>query len=104
MTPLNARQKAFVQGLDEKGPSSRWHDWKWHIRHSIRDVKTFEKLLGITFTDDQRMAYEATAEQFPISITPYYLSLIIYPLLKRMIMRMTLSLDSVFLQRVRWTF
>jgi lysine 2,3-aminomutase len=76
MTPLNARQKAFVQGLDEKGPSSRWHDWKWHIRHSIRDVKTFEKLLGITFTDDQRIAYEATAEQFPISITPYYLSLI----------------------------
>lgn len=76
MSSLNAQQKAFLRGLDANGALSQWHDWKWHIRHSIKSVDTFEKLLGITFTPEQRAAYKQTADTFPISITPYYLSLI----------------------------
>ncbi len=62
--------------IDESRNSSNWKDWKWHIRHSIRDIDTFEKLLGVEFSTDRRAAIEKTMRHFPVSITPYYLSLI----------------------------
>lgn len=55
---------------------SNWKDWKWHIKNSIKDLETFEKLLGIEFGADEREKLGVTLEKFPLSITPYYLSLI----------------------------
>ncbi len=55
---------------------SKWRDWKWQLKHSIKDIDTFEKLLGITFEPEERKELEKTLEKFPLSITPYYLSLI----------------------------
>jgi lysine 2,3-aminomutase len=46
------------------------------MKHAIKDIKTFEKLLGVTFDGETRKKLEETVEKFPISITPYYLSLI----------------------------
>lgn len=46
------------------------------MRHSIRDFDTFERLLDITLSDAQRKAFSDTVQKFPMSITPYYLSLI----------------------------
>ena len=53
-----------------------WTDWKWQIKHSIRDIETFEKKLGIKFPLEEKMKLQKTIERFPMSITPYYLSLI----------------------------
>ena len=55
---------------------SKWKDWKWHIRHSIKDLDTVEFLLGIKFAPEEKKQLEKTLEKFPLSITPYYLSLI----------------------------
>ncbi|SDB59619.1 lysine 2,3-aminomutase [Desulfonatronum thiosulfatophilum] len=55
---------------------SQWTNWKWHIRNSIRDVDTFESLLGVRFPELQRRAFAQTTDKFPMSVTPYYLSLI----------------------------
>ncbi len=55
---------------------SNWRDWRWQIRHCIRDLETFEDLLGIELSEGQRKAFSKTVEKFPMSITPYYLSLI----------------------------
>lgn len=55
---------------------SNWSDWKWQLKHSVRDIPTFEKLLGIRFDDAERKLLEETIAKFPLSITPYYLSLI----------------------------
>lgn len=55
---------------------NQWTDWKWQLKHSIRDIDTFEKLLGVKFDAEEREKLEKTLEKFPLSITPYYLSLI----------------------------
>jgi len=46
------------------------------MRNSIRDLDTFEYLLDINLSDAQRKAFGGTVKKFPMSITPYYLSLI----------------------------
>lgn len=56
--------------------TSSWTDWRWHIRHSVRDIATLESLLGIEFEKVERDAMERTIEKFPMAITPYFLSLI----------------------------
>ncbi len=54
----------------------KWEDWRWQLKHSIKSIETFEELLGIQFREDIREEIEKTVEKFPLSITPYYLSLI----------------------------
>jgi lysine 2,3-aminomutase len=57
-------------------PDAQWKDWKWHLRHSIHHIIPFEKITGITFNQVQRQELEKTLSLFPMSITPYYASLI----------------------------
>jgi len=73
---LSAAQKQIFNSIDTTADSSRWRDWKWQMRHSIRDLNTFETLLGIELSEEQRSAFRKTVDKFPMSITPYYLSLI----------------------------
>lgn len=55
---------------------SAWCDWRWQLNHSVRDIDSFEDLLGIRFTGERRKELEQTVSIFPLSVTPYYLSLI----------------------------
>lgn len=65
-----------MKQIDPEATPSDWSDWRWQMHHSIRDLDTFERLLDITLSDDQRKAFDQTAQKFPMSTTPYYLSLI----------------------------
>jgi lysine 2,3-aminomutase len=58
------------------GTESNWRDWKWQLKHCIRSVETFEKVLGIQFSEEEKEDLRKTTDKFPVSITPYYLSLI----------------------------
>ncbi len=62
--------------MDDKVTSSHWTDWKWQMRHCIKDLDTFEKLLNVRLDDEMREAFKRTIAKFPMSVTPYYLSLI----------------------------
>ena len=53
-----------------------WRDWKWQLKHSITDIDTFVKLTGIDYSEEEREELDETVAKFPLSITPYYLSLI----------------------------
>ncbi|MEN6620430.1 MAG: lysine 2,3-aminomutase [Smithella sp.] len=55
---------------------SNWQDWKWQLRHSIKDLATFETLLNINLAKPLRHQFQKIVQKFPMSITPYYLSLI----------------------------
>ena len=55
---------------------SDWRDYKWQLKNSIRTIDAFERLTGITFSADERKKFEETMKKFPMSITPYYASLI----------------------------
>lgn len=69
--PAIIRKKEDVQNAPEY-----WKDWRWQVRHVVRDIRTFEQVLGITFDPAERERLEETIRKFPLRITPYYLSLI----------------------------
>jgi lysine 2,3-aminomutase len=73
---LSNTQETIFQAIDDDAAISMWHNWKWQIKNCIHDIDTVEELLGIEFPPDKRKQYEQTIERFPLSITPYYLSLI----------------------------
>lgn len=54
----------------------KWKDWKWQTRNSIKTVEQVEKILDIKFGENEKEKIKHTIDQFPMSITPYYLSLI----------------------------
>lgn len=56
--------------------NEQWTDWKWQLQHKITDIDTFEKVLNIKFEPEERKKLEKTLEKFPLSVTPYYASLI----------------------------
>mgnify|MGYP001293438667 FL=1 len=77
MSIFNKAQQDIAEQLgDEKIVLSKWKDWKWQMNKCIKSVDDFERLLGIKFEPEYRQKIEKTVETFPLSITPYYLSLI----------------------------
>lgn len=69
-------QQAIAEKIDDSSKVSNWKDWKWHIKNAIKDIDTFEEYSGIVFSDEEKYRLKEVTEVFPISITPYYLSLI----------------------------
>ena len=76
MIDLSNKQTDLVRQLDPEARDSDWLDWRWQCIHSIRDIDTFECLTGIRFDANERQQLDETISRFPLSITPYYLSLI----------------------------
>lgn len=66
---LKNRHKFFDGVTDEY-----WDDWKWQFRHRIKTVEELSKILNLDINDQINMTL--VAEQYPISITPYYFCLI----------------------------
>lgn len=73
---LSQTQQEIIDVIDIKSPISNWRDWKWQIKHSVRSLDDFERLLGVNLDPKHKTKLAETAEKFPISVTPYYLSLI----------------------------
>ena len=72
---ISEKQKSILKEIDG-GELKNWRDWKWQVRHTIRDLETFENLLDIKVSEEIRKQYNEITSKFPMSITPYYLSLI----------------------------
>ncbi|MBS3778699.1 MAG: lysine 2,3-aminomutase [Candidatus Thermoplasmatota archaeon] len=72
----NKNQQSLAKKMEDKPSLKKWTDWKWQLKHSIKDLETFEKLTGISFSKKERKKFSETTKKFPMSITPYYLSLI----------------------------
>jgi len=73
---LTLRQKTIAEKLEKGFDIKKWQDWKWQIRNSIRTIEQLESIAGLEFTPEERVQLEKTIDKFPMSITPYYLSLI----------------------------
>lgn len=76
MRTFTKQQKSVASLISNNTEFSQWNDWKWQLKHSIKDIDTVERLLNITFSLDKRKNLEKTITEFPMSVTPYYLSLI----------------------------
>jgi lysine 2,3-aminomutase len=76
MTIYNQKQKAIAKKIQKETTLDIWKDYKWQLKHVIKDLDTFQTLTGISFDKKEREELEKTLAKFPLSITPYYLSLI----------------------------
>lgn len=78
MSIYSSHQRTIAEKIshDNDELASKWTDWRWQLKHSVSRVETFEKLLGIAFDDLEKRKIELTIKTFPLSLTPYYLSLI----------------------------
>ncbi len=76
MSIYDQDQKSIAGKLEAGVGIEKWKDWKWQLRHSVKSIRQFEVLTGIRFEEYDRRILEETVAKFPLSITPYYLSLI----------------------------
>ncbi len=67
--PAARRCELFPAATD-----AEWFDWRWQMRHAVRDGAALARLLPLT-ADEQAGVVE-TAAQFRLGLTPYYLSLV----------------------------
>lgn len=51
-----------------------WNDWRWQLRHRIRDLAGLERVFQLS--DDERAAVARLGGRLPLGITPYYASLL----------------------------
>ena len=76
MDILTKMRRFAGQTASEDDILKKWRDYRWQLRHAVRDLKTFEDLTGIKFSREERLSCQKVLEKFPLSITPYYFSLI----------------------------
>ncbi len=69
-------QQNIARKINQDSLISNWKDWRWQLKYSVNSIDTFESLLDIRFPAIERRKLELTLKKFPLSVTPYYLSLI----------------------------
>lgn len=75
MQNLTEKQQEILKEIDGE-LTGNWRNWKWQLKHCVKDLETFEKLLNVTLPEHLRRNFREVTEKFPMSITPYYASLI----------------------------
>ncbi len=73
---LSSQQEKIIKNIEKNGSRSSWRDWRWQMKNCVKDIDTFETLLGIELDPKTREDFTRTVQKFPMSVTPYYLSLI----------------------------
>jgi len=69
---LPPETKAFQKQFFPESTSRDWHDWQWQVRHRIHSYARLNQILPLG--PDEFLADNSV--QLPLSITPYYASLI----------------------------
>ncbi|MBN2480232.1 MAG: lysine 2,3-aminomutase [Bacteroidales bacterium] len=72
----NTVQQEIAGKIEMDSGVSNWKNWRWQLKHCIRSIEQFEYLTGINFSEEEKEGLKKTFERFPLSVTPYYLSLI----------------------------
>jgi lysine 2,3-aminomutase len=55
-------------------PDSAWNDWRWHFRNRITTVNELANFIPLSSEEQSQL--KMVTLKYPLSITPYYLSLI----------------------------
>ena len=76
MEIFNDTQQEIAKRIRPESNISNWKDWKWQLKHSVKTIEKFELLSGIQFPEEDKKLMKETLDRFPLSVTPYYLSLI----------------------------
>jgi len=55
-------------------PEREWNDWRWHFRNRITTIDELTKFIPLS--SEEKAQLKLVTIQYPLSVTPYYLSLI----------------------------
>ena len=55
-------------------PDETWNDWRWHFRNRITTVEELSKFIPLSIEEQAQL--RLVTMRYPLSVTPYYLSLI----------------------------
>jgi lysine 2,3-aminomutase len=69
-------QQEIAERIDADVSKTIWKDWKWQVKHRIRSLQQLEDFLDLDLGEKKKKQIQQTIGKFPLSITPYYLSLI----------------------------
>jgi lysine 2,3-aminomutase len=64
-----ARNKFFA-----RVPEKDWNDWRWHFRNRITTINELTRFFP--FSKEEKTQLKLVTIKYPLSVTPYYLSLI----------------------------
>jgi lysine 2,3-aminomutase len=67
-------RSAFRRRFFPTATDRDWNDWRWQLRHRIKDAGALEQF--ITLSPDERRAIERHGSVLPVGMTPYYASLL----------------------------
>ncbi|MCK5494127.1 MAG: lysine 2,3-aminomutase [Candidatus Omnitrophica bacterium] len=73
---FNKNQQKIASKIDSDVSESNWKNWKWQTKHRITSLNVLESLLELKLSKEKKFQIKKTINKFPLSITPYYLSLI----------------------------
>jgi len=71
---IGLRAQQFRQQFYPDLTDDQWNDWHWQLRNRIMDLAHLERLIHLS--PDEREAIQRHRSTMPVSITPYYASLI----------------------------
>lgn len=71
---INPHTLAFRKRYFPEVTNAVWNDWHWQIQHRIRDVRTLSSMIDVS--PEEYEALTASHSALPLSITPYYASLL----------------------------
>lgn len=72
--PVSLHTREFKKEFYPDVSINEWNDWKWQVRHRIKDLKELSRIIQLS--DDERKAIESHTGPLPVGITPYYASLL----------------------------
>jgi lysine 2,3-aminomutase len=76
MSNLSNNEQEIAHHLSDSATKTNWADWKWQLKHTIKSLDQIETILGIKYNEKDKKELQETVDKFPLSVTPYYLSLI----------------------------
>ena len=71
---MGQRTRAFRRAHFPDASDQQWHDWRWQLRHRIRQLDQLERLC--TLGEAERRALSQGGSLLPFAVTPYYMSLV----------------------------
>jgi lysine 2,3-aminomutase len=70
---IAARSRAFRDEHFAAASDAEWSDWKWQLRHRVKDLAALERMLRLS--EDERQMVRSLGDRLPVGVTPYYMSL-----------------------------
>jgi lysine 2,3-aminomutase len=67
---ISAQRRRFFGHIHD----SLWNDWRWHFRHRITSIDQLARFIPLAAEEQAKLKTVTT--KYPLSVTPYYISLI----------------------------